>query len=208
MSIPTMTAELFAGQVGRGFTERNLLHRLKALDLAVVCDRCGGSGRYSFNLLTGDRCFKCDGNGALLPPLTMKKADKVRLAVDGGGLDAYHARIKAKQEVKRLMEGIIDFFNGLPLCSMWRQIHTKHHYSKIHAEADRKTSVCYVNLSIIRDIQLRLDHDLRLSDKSKTLTVAEKVELIKKAEARAAELSDEAMAHADDEKLGWLAKYC
>ena len=26
-----------------------------------VCSRCGGSGRYSFNLMHGDRCFGCMG---------------------------------------------------------------------------------------------------------------------------------------------------
>lgn len=28
-----------------------------------VCSRCGGSGRFSFNLMTGDTCFKCRGKG-------------------------------------------------------------------------------------------------------------------------------------------------
>lgn len=26
-----------------------------------TCSRCGGSGHYSYNQLTGTRCFKCDG---------------------------------------------------------------------------------------------------------------------------------------------------
>lgn len=28
-----------------------------------ICSRCGGSGKYSFNLMTGDTCFKCRGKG-------------------------------------------------------------------------------------------------------------------------------------------------
>lgn len=28
-----------------------------------TCTRCGGSGRYSYNQITGDRCFKCGGKG-------------------------------------------------------------------------------------------------------------------------------------------------
>jgi hypothetical protein len=28
-----------------------------------VCGRCGGSGRYSFNQIDGDRCFGCGGSG-------------------------------------------------------------------------------------------------------------------------------------------------
>lgn len=30
------------------------------------CTRCGGSGRYSFNLMNGDRCFGCGGSGQQL----------------------------------------------------------------------------------------------------------------------------------------------
>ena len=28
-----------------------------------TCKRCHGSGRYSFNTITGDRCFRCLGSG-------------------------------------------------------------------------------------------------------------------------------------------------
>lgn len=28
-----------------------------------ACTRCGGSGRYSFNLMHGDRCYGCGGTG-------------------------------------------------------------------------------------------------------------------------------------------------
>ena len=27
------------------------------------CGRCGGSGRYSFNMMDGDRCYGCGGSG-------------------------------------------------------------------------------------------------------------------------------------------------
>jgi uncharacterized protein (DUF983 family) len=29
----------------------------------AACGRCGGSGRYSFNLMHGDRCYGCGGSG-------------------------------------------------------------------------------------------------------------------------------------------------
>ncbi len=29
----------------------------------TTCSRCGGGGHYSFNLMTGSRCFKCGGRG-------------------------------------------------------------------------------------------------------------------------------------------------
>jgi len=31
-----------------------------------TCSRCCGVGRYSWNAITGDRCFKCGGSGATL----------------------------------------------------------------------------------------------------------------------------------------------
>lgn len=31
-----------------------------------TCGRCGGSGKYSYNMMTGDRCFECGGVGTTL----------------------------------------------------------------------------------------------------------------------------------------------
>lgn len=28
-----------------------------------ACNRCGGSGKYSFNMMDGDRCYGCGGSG-------------------------------------------------------------------------------------------------------------------------------------------------
>lgn len=33
---------------------------------AKFCGRCGGSGRFSFNLMDGDRCYGCHGSGIQL----------------------------------------------------------------------------------------------------------------------------------------------
>ncbi len=38
----------------------------KTLFESEYCGRCGGSGRYSFNLMNGDRCFGCGGSGVQL----------------------------------------------------------------------------------------------------------------------------------------------
>ncbi len=38
--------------------------KVSALGFEVqTCGRCGGSGRYSFNLMDGDRCYGCGGTG-------------------------------------------------------------------------------------------------------------------------------------------------
>lgn len=41
------------------------------------CGRCGGSGRYSYNQMTGDRCFKCDGRKTQLTVRSIRARRKV-----------------------------------------------------------------------------------------------------------------------------------
>lgn len=48
-------------------TETNVDARLVGLKIAPVCGRCGGSGRYSFNQMDGDRCYGCNGKGHVKP---------------------------------------------------------------------------------------------------------------------------------------------
>lgn len=49
------------------------------------CTRCGGSGRYSFNALDGDRCYGCGGTGVQI-------ARKHR--------DMYNVWVKARREAR------------------------------------------------------------------------------------------------------------
>lgn len=44
----------------------NLNARVIGLKLGDGCNRCGGCGEYSFNPMTGTRCFKCNGTGQTL----------------------------------------------------------------------------------------------------------------------------------------------
>lgn len=47
-------------------TEKNVIRRLRYMRMLPVCNRCGGSGRYSFN---GEhsRCYGCEGSGVRAP---------------------------------------------------------------------------------------------------------------------------------------------
>ena len=54
------------------------------------CGRCGGSGRYSFNQMDGDRCYGCSGSGVQIVPKHRKMADEW---------------FKAMREVKRPVVG-------------------------------------------------------------------------------------------------------
>lgn len=42
------------------------------------CSRCGGSGRYSFNMMDGDKCYGCNGSGKQLTPAAKKTMKAVK----------------------------------------------------------------------------------------------------------------------------------
>ena len=83
-------------------TEANALKRALLLKLTPVCDRCGGSGQYSFNQVDGTRCFGCNGVGHVQPA----KADlpgvleAARACVADGRLDHYLRGLEAARVAK------------------------------------------------------------------------------------------------------------
>jgi DnaJ-class molecular chaperone len=46
--------------------------------ISVTCKRCGGSGKFSFNLIRGTVCFGCNGSGNILT--TQAKINAVKKA--------------------------------------------------------------------------------------------------------------------------------
>ena len=57
-----------------------------------TCGRCGGNGKYSFNRMTGNRCFGCSGRGIKLTVdgAIAKKAFYNFIEDNGGRLKASH----------------------------------------------------------------------------------------------------------------------
>ncbi len=45
-----------------------------------TCGRCGGSGRYSFNLVRGTVCFRCDGAGVVTVNVAAEEKKAARVA--------------------------------------------------------------------------------------------------------------------------------
>lgn len=88
-----LTAADFAAALD--WRERNLPARLTALGHTEECSRCGGSGHYSYNQMTGTVCFRCNGARRTLKPLTAKLLETVKAEVAAGKLDAYLARCQA-----------------------------------------------------------------------------------------------------------------
>lgn len=90
-----------------GWTLKNLNGRLGALDLLVPCNRCGGSGNYSFCPGHGTTCFGCGGGGKELPKLTVKLLKLTQEKVAAGALEPYFAACKAKAEARAMVKPLI-----------------------------------------------------------------------------------------------------
>lgn len=89
------------------WTLKNLNGRLGALGLLVPCNRCGGSGNYSFCPGHGTTCFGCGGGGKGLPKLTAKLLKIVQEKVAAGALEPYFAACKAKAEARAMVKPLV-----------------------------------------------------------------------------------------------------
>jgi DnaJ-class molecular chaperone len=59
---------------------------LFALGFRQECGRCGGTGRYSYNQMDGDRCYGCNGKKFVAVKLTRKVLDEAKVKVEAGEL--------------------------------------------------------------------------------------------------------------------------
>jgi hypothetical protein len=82
--------------------------RLIGLGFGVNCSRCGGSGHYSFNQVTGTTCFKCNGARFEAPKLTRELYARVSDTVASGALDAYLANVRERQAAEKAAKGATD----------------------------------------------------------------------------------------------------
>jgi hypothetical protein len=109
-------------------TEKNLNARIVGLKIGPVCSRCGGSGRYSFNQVDGDRCYGCRGAGNCLPSEGAFAAtcERAKVVAADGTLDTYIARIQARARCKNASKRVfaawqaMDALNGYD--KSWRTL--------------------------------------------------------------------------------------
>lgn len=85
-----------------GTTEQKVAARIAGMKLGPACGRCGGCGRYSWNQISGDTCFGCNGTGHRQPgkrelAATLKRAEE---AVANGELETYLKRLEDARFVK------------------------------------------------------------------------------------------------------------
>lgn len=79
---------------------------LYALGFRQTCGRCGGTGRYSYNQMDGDRCYGCQGKKNVAVKLTRKVLDEARIKVEAGDLARAREAAKRKLEARASIEGL------------------------------------------------------------------------------------------------------
>ena len=84
-------------------TEKNAAIRAMKLRLTPACARCGGSGSYSYNQISGSRCFGCNGHGVETPSERHAEAilEAAEVAIKDGRHDAYLKVLQIRQEAKK-----------------------------------------------------------------------------------------------------------
>ena len=82
--------------------------RIFGLGFGVPCGRCGGTGHYSYNPMSGTRCFKCGGAKYEEPNLTRELYDRIEAAVKAGELDKYLAKVRDRQAAEKAAKGAVD----------------------------------------------------------------------------------------------------
>lgn len=91
---------------------RSVQSRLAALGYVKECSRCGGDGHYSYNQITGTRCFGCNGSGRQLVRITAEVLAEAVARQAAGELDGYFAANKARGDARRALGPILATFDA------------------------------------------------------------------------------------------------
>jgi|SRR5215472_2009077 len=92
-------------------TSRNLPARVVGLKIGDTCGRCGGCGRYSYNMMHGDMCYGCSGRGQVMSKnLEALKASALEAVADGR-LERYLEGLRAQKRCKNASERIFAAWN-------------------------------------------------------------------------------------------------
>jgi hypothetical protein len=79
--------------------KKTLNARIVGVGLGTICNRCAGSGSYSYNQTDGTVCYGCKGKGFVAPKVTEALIAKAEEAVNAGKLTEYLEGLKkAKQK--------------------------------------------------------------------------------------------------------------
>ena len=105
------------------------IHTLKDCGTEVVkdtCPRCGGSGKFSFNMMYGTMCFKCEGRGYVLTEARIirnrikREAALEKQRAKNGGLT--NAEVKRANKAEARLEAQREVNNGLTDSDVYEMI--------------------------------------------------------------------------------------
>lgn len=87
-------------------TVDNVSNRVIKMGLGDGCDRCGGTGEYSFNMMCGTRCFKCGGNRCVISNSAAgwKRILKRAQALQPNAIDEYIEKCKRENMAKKALD--------------------------------------------------------------------------------------------------------
>lgn len=95
-----------------GCSEKSAQSRLSALGYTTECGRCGGSGRFSYNQVDGDRCYGCNGRKVVFVKLTKKIIAEAKARQDAGELAPYFARSEAVKAARAALAPVLAAFEA------------------------------------------------------------------------------------------------
>lgn len=185
--------------------------RLVALGYVQSCGRCGGSGRYSFNPVDGDRCFGCNGSGKSLPRLTAKIVADAKARQDAGELSDYFVRNAARAAATKAIEPALAELNSQCGNGGIRAQYNRHDREKISAHVFVNSNYFRAShlLCSINDAGFKAYLNWKYSGASseKTLaTLAEMTEYARTVNAAAAPMVDAWHAKMAKEEVAYQAK--
>lgn len=106
-----------------GVSRKAAVGRLVALGYTDTCSRCGGSGRYSWNQITGDRCFGCGGHGKVLRKITSAIAVEAVARIAAGELDGYFAAHRARRSIEAEAEAVWATYRASPISAAYERLY-------------------------------------------------------------------------------------
>lgn len=106
-------------------TEKNVFIRASKLRIMPACGRCLGSGRYSFNLTHGDRCFGCNGSGQRMPNAAEESEviEAAKATKEDGRFADYMAFIGALSATKNAAQKVMNAWKATGISAQydWRK---------------------------------------------------------------------------------------
>jgi hypothetical protein len=139
---------------------KNLPNRMGGMKLGITCPRCGGSGHYSYNQISGTTCFQCGGAGIILPkqPAQWEAViDEAKKEIKAGKLHDYLSYLTARKLTKNAWDQVFKAWTATEVAKLYSAHRTT---SREETEAFLKTPLYLANKrmsDVVNNIQKMSD---------------------------------------------------